>query len=561
MSKTKENTECMICCEKYNKSTRSKVVCNSTSCNFEACKTCIRHYLMDTTSDIHCMSCKKAWDQTFVVLNLNRSWCVDKYRPRRTELLFQRNISKTQEVMPQVEDYMELKRIRKRNEPKINKLREEQQKLVVEKNKIRSDMYAKQEVIRKEMYKRINEISKEFNEILMEKKDKIDDIGNNIIILQNESGIEKKERSKFVMPCQRSDCKGFLSNAYKCGLCAHYTCPKCLKVLGETKDENHVCNDDDVKSAEYIKSTTRPCPKCGERIYKTSGCNQMWCTECHCAFDWTTGKIETGTVHNPHYFQFLRENTNGGNIPRQPGDDPCADYGPYLRNCNVFVMEHVLDKDETIEFHEIEDTVNTELRKKKKTLAIWCDIIFNMIQTINHIQFVDMVQVRTRLEECQQTQQELITFITKEISESNFKSKLEEKDKQRQKYNDQLYIFDLIVNVGKDIIKSIFKHLVDNDMNMSKENLKNKIKTFTIDQIYNIYKNVRQELKRFIIYCNEQFQIVSVSHNCVVPQIKLFKSNSSMMIRGFRQPFTSNIYKIQNTKSKISDVKKNLENV
>ena len=32
-------------------------------------------------------------------------------------------------------------------------------------------------------------------------------------------------------------------------------------------------------------------------------------------------------------------------------------------------------------------------------------------------------------------------------------------------------IFDLIVNVGKDIIKSIFKHLVDNDMNMSKENL------------------------------------------------------------------------------------------
>ena len=30
-------TECMVCCEKYNKQSRSQVVCNIGSCGFNAC--------------------------------------------------------------------------------------------------------------------------------------------------------------------------------------------------------------------------------------------------------------------------------------------------------------------------------------------------------------------------------------------------------------------------------------------------------------------------------------------------------------------------------------------
>ena len=75
------------------------------------------------------------------------------------------------------------------------------------------------------------------------------------------------------------------------------------------------------KTADLIKSTTKPCPKCGERISKIEGCDQMWCVTCHTAFSWRTGKIDTGRVHNPHFFEHVNEN---GQMIRNPGDQVCG---------------------------------------------------------------------------------------------------------------------------------------------------------------------------------------------------------------------------------------------
>jgi hypothetical protein len=44
----------------------------------------------------------------------------------------------------------------------------------------------------------------------------------------------------------------------------------------------------------------------------------MWCIQCHTAFDWNTGHIDTGYVHNPEYFRYLRE--RGEDIARNPHD-------------------------------------------------------------------------------------------------------------------------------------------------------------------------------------------------------------------------------------------------
>ncbi len=51
----------------------------------------------------------------------------------------------------------------------------------------------------------------------------------------------------------------------------------------------------------------------------------MWCVMdgCNTAFSWETGRIETGRVHNPHYYEWLRR-TGGGEAPREPGDIPCG---------------------------------------------------------------------------------------------------------------------------------------------------------------------------------------------------------------------------------------------
>ena len=50
---------CPICCEKYNKTLKTKVVCGIGTCNYSACKQCVRTYLTTTTQDPHCMKCKK----------------------------------------------------------------------------------------------------------------------------------------------------------------------------------------------------------------------------------------------------------------------------------------------------------------------------------------------------------------------------------------------------------------------------------------------------------------------------------------------------------------------
>jgi hypothetical protein len=152
---------------------------------------------------------------------------------------------------------------------------------------------------------------------------KIENIKEQIKIINKKDG-QSKERKTFIMKCQINGCEGFLSQQYKCGLCSEYTCSQCYMPKGE----NHTCNPDDVASTKMIKEETRPCPKCSARIYKIDGCDQMWCTDCKTAFSWRTGTIVNGNIHNPHYYEYLR-NTQGS-VPR--ADQPYNPCGEIMDN-------------------------------------------------------------------------------------------------------------------------------------------------------------------------------------------------------------------------------------
>ena len=85
-------------------------------------------------------------------------------------------------------------------------------------------------------------------------------------------GEAKTERAKFIMKCPSSECRGFLSTAYKCGTCQMWACPDCLVMKGEEKDAAHTCDPGQKESVALIIKESKGCPKCGQRISKIDGC-------------------------------------------------------------------------------------------------------------------------------------------------------------------------------------------------------------------------------------------------------------------------------------------------
>ena len=132
-------------------------------------------------------------------------------------------------------------------------------------------------------------------------------------------------KSKYLFKCPKNDCRGYITKDYECHICSSKFCPKCLAEIAKN-DFSHKCKEEDIESLKEILESTKPCPKCSARIYKISGCSQMFCTSCHTAFDWNTGNIITGHFHNPHYTEWVQ---------RQGGVE-CEEFNvKFLSNSNL----------------------------------------------------------------------------------------------------------------------------------------------------------------------------------------------------------------------------------
>jgi len=415
--------DCPICCETFNKGARGAVTCECTGCEFTACKGCVRTYLLSTTADPACMECHKAWSQRFLTASLNRSFMTSTYRTHRAKVLAERERARLQDSIQDAQRKLECEAVEveeKEASREVERLRALWTAAQRERSRLTGRRFALQRGVGGE-----------------------DDGGS-------------AEKRQFIMPCPAEGCRGFLSSAWKCGLCDVYACKDCFEAIGYNKTDAHACNPDSVASAEAIRKETRPCPTCGVRIYKIHGCDQMWCTQCKVAFSWKTGKKSGGNVHNPHYLEWQRTHRQNGGVVRAPGDVVCGGLPDYYE-CDR-LRRRITSADDTTLFSTVTDRWwgkqperNAHVRQllgfSPRLLGLGVRDMYRVVGTVVNTVLPGYRESIVQLED---TGPIRVQYLLKRIDESQMERLVFSQDAKRRKTLQVLHVLELVGAVGTE---------------------------------------------------------------------------------------------------------------
>jgi hypothetical protein len=371
------------------------------------------------------MSCKKKWTRYFLSENFPQTFVHKEYVLHKENLLLEREKALLPATQVHVPIILKRRGLQRMNELIEEEKREIQHLPYLEKEERETELEAVYRLIRKKYH-----------------------------ILNHTKPEEKKDKQRFVMKCPIGDCRGFLSSRYKCGVCDGKICSECHI---ELQEEKHDCDPDLVKTVEELKKSTRGCPNCHVPIYKSSGCDQMWCVNCHTAFNWKTGEIEKGIIHNPEYFEFLRQNKIA---VRNPHEQVCGGL-PYFDSLRLY--------------------------SRTRSEAVF---LSDYYQSLTHLRQDTLRRLPTNLDN-QNNQDLRISYLMKEISESEFKSTLQKREKDREKGIEYRQFLTTYITVGEDL----FRQLVDGQVTI-KAMAKNVLELLTIinREIENLNKAFKSKL-------------------------------------------------------------------
>lgn len=317
--------DCAICCQSFTSVLRKAVLCEQ--CKNQVCKQCIISWCKEK-SNVVCPCCSVEFTYEFCFLNLGKSF-MDKYRDVQKYVIFRQE----QEFCKDTEIFIEI-------EKKIQESWKQYSDIDIkyfQAKKLKIKEFRKNDFIvsffanagedietmkRSEMNMHIRHYMNNIYQRFRNYKNAFDN--GDITLLNGVDGfiVKKHIADKTLCPCPSEHCKGYIrSQTNKCGICDIVICRSCFVI----KSDPHECNPDDVETVKVIMKDSKPCPRCGTRISKIDGCDQMYCIECKTAFSWQTGLIEKGRIHNPHYYEELRR--NGVALQRDPLDRPgnCED--------------------------------------------------------------------------------------------------------------------------------------------------------------------------------------------------------------------------------------------
>ncbi len=332
--------ECNICCEEQ------KEYVNCVNCKHVACATCCGKYLLDNLSPA-CMACKEHWSEDHIRRNFPLKWVEREWKTHCKKSLLDQEKSwmpETQEDAKRVKkDYAKYKHfwedmddtdrlVIQTNHDDAQALFEKAFKDYTKQARKKLKAGAKPEdlsfvltsldpynsyhdlvffstndkvqfAIDKDAFKNHWFSQAEFDGVIEEFEQM--NLAKQLWPPKIYGSTQKQQPHpvKFHKACPVNDCRGFLSTEWKCGICSTEVCRECHF----PRAADHKCNPDHVKSAKVIEQTTRPCPRCAAAVFKTDGCDHMWCTACNTGFSWRTGEpIQNQRNTNPYFYQWLR---------------------------------------------------------------------------------------------------------------------------------------------------------------------------------------------------------------------------------------------------------------
>jgi hypothetical protein len=439
-----EQDTCPICIDKYTAQLRKPVKCQY--CDFTACVVCLKRYLVEGLLDAHCMDCKRAWNDEFIDLNFTKAFRTGPWKKHREDVLFDREMSILPTRQLRVEATLKMRDVQE----KMKKINEELLEIEKQKSKI---------------LQRSNRLNVELTRYYAESEGRAPPAWT---LGEGEAKKPTEERAKFIMKCPDVECRGFLSTAYKCGTCQKWACSECLEVKGLEKDVEHTCSEEKKATVALIIKESKPCPKCGERISKVDGCDQMFCTECHTAFSWITGQQVTGVIHNPHYYEFLRKQ-GGGVAPRNAGDIPCGGIPYYHTLQRSLSKVTVVTQNIVMAIHRITAEINDQRLGTYQ----------------GHFNANDNGDLG-------------VYYLLKEMDKEAMKAELAKRETKRNKHLAIRAVLEMFVTTSTMMLIEIV-----NNPPTSEENFKERLQAF-------------QNLKA---YANDSLLRVSKMKSCSVPQI------------------------------------------
>lgn len=372
---------CNVCLEEFNKSLRVKIAC--PFCNAGTCRQCFQTYLLTLPEEPFCLhpQCGRPLSTDFVNSVTSAAFRNGAYKIHKGKLMTDLERARLPETQTNAERVREAADAKEKDtqehEENARKLRQLMQRQSILEDRITAANSTEQNYGRRPMaqYMRGHRTRR------------------------GESEESSTQRHDFVCPCPGDDCRGFLTTQWNCPLCTAMVCKDCHEIIsyknprraqpkpqksGEenqqresdggagsatSEDEQpsmdavqaaaeaaqaeqltlterknaHQCDPNKVANIQFLKQSSKPCPKCGCPISKIDGCDQMWCTQCNTAFSWTSGNIVTGRVHNPHYFEWLRRTGNNAALAADAAGaggagaaNPCDPAGQRLPYWNIY---------------------------------------------------------------------------------------------------------------------------------------------------------------------------------------------------------------------------------